>query len=126
MSFNSYMSILSRMKSFISKPLSCNNFLRSFRDFKSESDIVLTGKVTIHINNITIDINSDNDVSISGIRFLDIKSDTVFINSDESEKLKQIKLKDHDGLRKKFEMNISRLKSLKDKYETSEKTNEHL
>jgi len=112
------MSILSNIKSFLSKLLSRKYLLNSLSN--EPADVInLTGNLTIHINNISIEITSNNDVTITGVRFFDIKSDTLFINSDESDKLKQLKLKDPKALEEKFKMNTSRLKSLKDKYETS-------
>lgn len=109
------MSILSKIKSLIFKPFSSNNLLNSL---DKESDIKLSGNLTLHINNITIDINQDNDVTITGIRFLDLRTETLFLNCDEADKLKQIKLKDSNGLKKKFEMNTSRINSLRKLYET--------
>lgn len=108
------MSILSKIKSFFTKPLSLKYFTNSL----SNETIYLKGNVYLNINGISITITEDKDIIINDVRFFEINSVATFINCKNAEKLKKLKLDGDDKIEKHFKVTPSRLIESRKKYET--------
>ena len=110
------MSILSRIKSFLAKPLSLKYFANSL----SNETIYLKGNVYLNINGISITITEDKDIIINDVRFFEVNSSkAVLLNCKKNaEKLKKLKLEGDDKIKEHFKVTPAQLIESRKKYET--------
>jgi hypothetical protein len=105
------MSILSKIKDFLSKPLDSKYLLKP----RSTEAIVLDlGDVEFIINGVSIKITQDRDVIVKNVRFLDIQKEVLFLYDTNKEgevvnKLKGIYLKDKKEYKNRVEADRTKL-----------------